>query len=58
MAQAIFTGKERIGRVTIERFRDSLRLRWTLQGKTFSLMIGKDCKDTLKVAKAKAQTHR
>lgn len=55
MAQAIFTGKARIGRITIERFRDSLRLRWTLQGKTFSLTVGKDGKDTLKVANAKAQ---
>lgn len=56
MAQTAFTGKERIGRITLERFRDSLRLRWTLQGKTFSLTIGKDSRDTLKVARAKAQT--
>lgn len=55
MAQAIFTGKERIGRITLERFRDSLRLRWTLSGKTFSLTIGNDSRDTLRVARAKAQ---
>lgn len=56
MAQVTFTGKEKIGRVTIERFRDSLRLRWTLQRKTYSLTIGKDSRDALKVARAKAQT--
>lgn len=51
-----FTGKERVGRVTVERFRDSLRLRWTIQGKTFSLSVGKDNTDTLKVGRATAQT--
>lgn len=56
MAQSLFTGKERIGKITLERFRDSLRLRWTLKGKTFSLTISKDSRDTLKVARAKAQT--
>lgn len=34
MAQTIFSGKERIGRITLERDKDSLRLRWTLKGKT------------------------
>ncbi len=56
MAQTAFTGKEKTGRVTIEQFRDSLRLRWTLDRKTYSLTIGKDSRDTLKVARAKAQT--
>lgn len=55
MAQANFTGRERIGRITIERFRDSLRLRWTLNGKTYSFTVGKDSRDTLKAARAKAQ---
>ncbi|MUL39329.1 hypothetical protein [Gloeocapsopsis dulcis] len=56
MAQSnLFTGKERLGKITIERFRDSLRLRWTLKGKTYSLTIGKDSRDTLKAARAKAQ---
>lgn len=50
-----FTGKGRIGRVTLERFRDSIRLRWTIQGKTYSLTVGKDSRDTLKTARAKAQ---
>jgi len=54
MAQTIFSGKERIGRITLERYRDSLRLRWTLKGKTYSLTIGKDSRDTLKAARAKA----
>ena len=55
MAQANFAGKERVGKVTIERFRDSIRLRWTLNGKTYSLTAGKDSRDTLKAARAKAQ---
>lgn len=50
-----FDGRERRGRVTIERFRDSIRLRWTLRSKTHSLTIGKDSKDTLRAARAKAQ---
>lgn len=50
-----FDGKERRGRVTVERFRDSIRLRWTLKSKTYSLTIGKDSKDTLRAARAKAQ---
>lgn len=56
MNQLTFTGKERVGRVTVERFRDSIRLRWTLQGKTYSLTVGLDSKDTIKAARAKAQT--
>lgn len=39
----------------MERFRDSVRLRWTLHGKTYSLTVGKDSRDTLKAARAKAQ---
>lgn len=56
MAQSLLNGKERIGRITLERFRDSLRLRWTLKRKTFSLTIGEYSRDTLKAARAKAQT--
>jgi hypothetical protein len=50
-----FDGRERRGRVTVERFRDSIRLRWTLKSKTYSLTIGKDSRDTLRAARAKAQ---
>jgi integrase len=53
--QATFSGKERVGRITIERFRDSVRLRWTLNQKTYTLTIGKEDKDTIKAARAKAQ---
>ncbi len=53
---APFTGKERIGRVTVERFRDSISLRWKIAGKSYSLTIGKDSKEAVKVARAKAQT--
>lgn len=55
MAQTIFTGKERIGRITLEQFRGSLRLRWMLNRKSYSLTIGKDSRDTLKAARATAQ---
>lgn len=54
MGQVAFSGKERLGRVTIERFRDSIRLRWTLNGKTYSLTVGKDFKEAIKAARAKA----
>jgi integrase len=54
MAFATFTGKERIGRINIERYRDSIRLRWQLDGKRYSLTIGKDSKETIKAARAKA----
>lgn len=55
MGELKFTGKEKIGRLNIKRFRDSLRLRWTVQGKRYSLTIGKDSRDTLKAAIGKAQ---
>lgn len=51
-----FSGKERVGRITIERFRRSIRLRWTLRGKTYCLTVGKDFKQTIKIARAKAQS--
>ena len=54
MAQALFTGKERVGRVTIERNGDYVRLRWTLQGKTYSLNAGKDSRSVIQAARAKA----
>lgn len=50
-----FASKERIGRVTLERFKDYLRLRWTLKGKTYVLSLGRDSADTLRVGRAKAQ---
>lgn len=55
MAQQAFTGKERIGRISLERFRHSLRLRWTLGKKTYSLTVGPNSKDAVKVGRAKAQ---
>lgn len=54
MAQALFTGKERVGRVTIERNGDYIRLRWTLKGKTYSLNAGKDSRASVAAARAKA----
>lgn len=55
MVQAIFTGKERIGRITLERFRDKLRLRFAYENKNYSMTIGNDSKDNLKIARATAQ---
>ncbi|PIG90809.1 tyrosine-type recombinase/integrase [Gloeocapsopsis sp. IPPAS B-1203] len=54
MAQLAFTGKERIGRVTIERFKDYIRLRWTYKGKTHCITIGSDCRASIQAARAKA----
>lgn len=45
---------EKIGRVSLEQFRTSYRLRWTLNGKTYQLTIGLISKECLAVAKAKA----
>lgn len=55
MTQAAFVGKERSGRITLERFNDSLRLRWMLERKSYSLTPSKDTKEGLKIARAKAQ---
>lgn len=56
MAQVVFTGKERIGRVTIERYQEKyIRLRWTFKGKTYSMNIGTDSGQAIKAARAKAQ---
>ncbi|OKH18262.1 hypothetical protein NIES593_22345 [Hydrococcus rivularis NIES-593] len=54
MVQATFTGKKKIGRINIERYRDSIRLRWQLQGKRYSLTIGKESKTTIAAALAQA----
>lgn len=54
MAQALFTGKERAGRVTIERNGEYVRLRWTILGKTYSLNVGKDSRSVIQAARAKA----
>lgn len=56
MARQAFTGKERVGRVTVEQFKEWVRLRWTFNKKTYCLTIGKDSGDTVRSAKAKAQT--
>jgi len=55
MAQLAFTGRESVGRVQIERFGNSLRLRWSSNCKRYSLTVGRDSRDTLKAARAKAQ---
>ncbi|OKH23352.1 site-specific integrase [Chroogloeocystis siderophila] len=56
MAQSnFFAGKERLGKITIERFRESIRLRWTIKSKTYSLTVGRDSRDALIAARAKAQ---
>lgn len=55
MAQQVFSGKEKVGRITIERHRESIRLRWMVEAKAYSLTIGTDCKETIKAARAKAQ---
>jgi hypothetical protein len=56
MAQAPFLGKERVGRVTVEQYQDKyIRLRWTLDGKTYSMNVGNDSRETIKAARAKAQ---
>lgn len=55
MAFQAFTGRESIGAVQIERFRDSIRLRWRSNGKRYSLTIGKDSKDAIKAARIRAE---
>jgi integrase len=55
MAFAPFTGREKIGRINLERDRESIRLRWQLGGKRYALAIGKESKEVLKAARAKAQ---
>lgn len=55
MGQQAFTGKESIGKVNVERFRDSIRLRWSLKGKRYSLTVGRDSRDAIKAARGKAQ---
>jgi integrase len=44
----------RIGRVTIEEFRDSYRLRWTVDNKTYSETVGRILKPILAIAKKRA----
>lgn len=44
----------RTGKVTVETFKGSYRLRWTLNGKTHTLTIGSVSKESLKVAQAKS----
>jgi integrase len=46
---------KRIGRVSIERCRASIRLRFTLNGKTHTLTVGKDGKEIKDAAIAKAK---
>lgn len=55
MLQEATFNKERLGRITLENFKQSIRLRWTVNYKTYSLTIGKATDATLKVARAKAR---
>ncbi|MBD2485713.1 site-specific integrase [Planktothrix sp. FACHB-1365] len=45
---------EKTGKIAIEVFKGSYRLRWTYNRKTQTLTIGRVSKDSLKIAKAKA----
>ena len=47
--------KERIGRVSVENFKGSYRLRWYLHGTPYVITVGKASEETYKVAVAKAQ---
>lgn len=49
------SSKERLGRITLEYFKQSVRLRWTVNYKTYSLTIGKVTDATLRIARAKAR---
>lgn len=55
MLQEAIPNKERLGRITLEYFKQSIRLRWTVSHKTYSLTIGKFSDAALKVARAKAR---
>ncbi len=55
MTHQPFFSKEKIGTITLEHFGGSIRLRWRHQGKRYSLTVGKDSKQCLKAARAKAQ---
>ncbi|HEY9864270.1 MAG TPA: tyrosine-type recombinase/integrase, partial [Candidatus Obscuribacterales bacterium] len=44
----------RTGRVSVESFKGSYRLRWTLNGKTHTLTVGSISKESLKIAQAKS----
>jgi hypothetical protein len=56
MAQTAIEYKKvaRIGKISIEQFRGSYRLRWTLSKKTYGLTIGPISKECLAIAKNKA----
>ncbi|WP_408973081.1 tyrosine-type recombinase/integrase [Planktothrix sp.] len=45
---------EKVGKIAVETFKGSYRLRWTVNSKTQTLTIGKVSKESLKVANAKA----
>jgi len=45
---------EKVGKIAVEAFKGSYRLRWTVNCKTQALTIGKISKESLKVAKTKA----
>lgn len=51
----VAASKERVGRITLERYKNKLRLRWMLDRKSYSLSCGNDTKEGLKIARAKAQ---
>ena len=46
---------EKIGRISVEVFRDSVRLRFRVDGQRYSLTIGKNNKETWEAAIAKAK---
>lgn len=48
------SNKEKIGKIHLEHFREAIRLRWSFAGKRYSLTIGRNTKETIKAARAKA----
>lgn len=49
------SSNERLGRITLENFKQSIRLRWTIDARTYSLTIGKFSNGNLTIARAKAR---
>jgi len=52
--QSVYTRIDKIGKIAVENFRGKIRLRWTLQSKTYQITIGSASKESLTIAKAKA----
>ena len=51
---SVYTRIDKIGKIAVENFRGKIRLRWTLQGKTYQITIGSVSKESLTIAKQKA----